>query len=68
MFKEKLTLNRTVYKALCVLELSKLLMYEFYDSHLRPKYGDQCELIHISTDRLLLETQTNNVYKDLHQD
>ena len=67
-FKEKLTLNRTVYKALCVLELSKLLMYEFYDSHPRPKYGDQCELIHISTDRLLLETQTNNVYKDLHQD
>ena len=40
--KETLTLNRPAYVGIrmCILDLSKTLMYEFHHQYIKKKYGD----------------------------
>ena len=37
-------LNKPVYLGLSMLELSKILMYEFCCNYLKPKYGEKGKL------------------------
>ena len=67
MYKNKLILNRPVYVGMSILDLSKLLMYDFYYNHLKSKYGDTVCLLYTDTDSLLLQIQTDDVYKDMAQ-
>ena len=43
--KSRLVLNRPVYTGLCVLELSKHLMYDFYYNQMKSLYGERCQLL-----------------------
>ena len=65
MHRDHILMNRLVYTGMCVLELSKTLMYDFYYNHLEPKYGSNCQLLYKDTDSLLLEIKTEDVYKDM---
>ena len=65
MHKRRLVLNKPVYTGMTILENSKILMYEFYYTHLKARYGPRCELIYTDTDSLLLQIQTDDVYKDM---
>ena len=65
MHKEHILINRPVYTGMCVLDLSKTLMYDFYYNHLEPKYGSNCQLLYTDTDSPLLEIKTEYVYKDM---
>ena len=51
-----------------ILENSKLPMYDFFYNHLKARYGPKCELIYTDTDSLLLNIQTEDVYKDMKED
>ena len=50
MYKDKLTLNRPTYVGMCILDLSKILMYEFYYNELKKQYGNGCRLLYTDTD------------------
>ena len=65
MHKSRLLLNRPVYVGMSVLDLSKHLMYDFYYNELKKQYGEHCQLLYTDTDSLLLEIQTEDVYKDM---
>ena len=65
MHKDSIMMNRPVFTGMCVLDLSKTLMYEFYYFHLDYKYGPRCQLLYTDTDSLLLEIKTEDVYKDM---
>ena len=64
MYKDHILMNRPVYTGMCVLELSKILMYDFYYNHLKERYSSNCQLLYTDTDSLLLEIKTEDVYKD----
>ena len=70
MHKSRLVLNRPVYVGMSILDLSKHLMYDFYYNGLKAQYGDSCNLLYTDTDSLLLEIQTDDVYRDVaaHKD
>ena len=38
MRKTKLTMNKPVYLGMCILDLSKMLMYDFHYNYIKPKY------------------------------
>ena len=65
MRKTKLLLNKPVYTGMTILENSKILMYEFYYNYLKAKYGQKCELVYTDTDSLILDIQTEDVYRDM---
>ena len=67
MRKTKLVLNKPVYTGMTILENSKILMYEFFYNHLKARYGHKCGLVYTDTDSLILDIQTEDVYKDMQE-
>ena len=61
--KVTLTLNKPAYNGMCILELSKVLMYEFHYNYIKNKYGNNSKLLFTNTDSLMCEIKTEDVYK-----
>ena len=60
--KEALTLNRPAYVGMCILDLSKMLMYDFHYNYIKEKRGDRAKLLFIGMDSLTYEIETEDVY------
>ena len=63
-----LTLNKLEYNGICILELSKILMYEFHYDFIKNKYGNNSRLLFTDTDSLMYEIKTEGVYKNFSND
>ena len=63
--KSKLVLNKPVYTGMTILDNSKILMYDVFYNQLKKQYGPMCELLYTDTDSLLMEIETDDVYKDM---
>ena len=44
MKKTKLIMNKPVYLSMSILNISKILMYEFWYDYIKPKHGDRAKL------------------------
>ena len=63
-----LTLNRPGYVGMCILDLSKTLMYNFHYNYIKEKYGDKAKLLFTDTDSLTYEIEAEDVYQDFWND
>ena len=68
MKKTNLEFNKPVYLGMCILDLSKTLMYDFHYNYIKKKYGDKAILLFTVTDSLMYEIQTKDFYKDISAD
>ena len=69
MKKTKLCYNKPVYLGMCILDLSKSLMYDFHYNYIKINYGDKAALLFTDTDCLAHEILTNDFfYKDINPD
>ena len=49
---------------MCILELSKVLMYKFHYDYINIKYDNKSNLLFTATDSLMYEIKTEDVYVD----
>ena len=60
MKKTKVKMNKPIYLGLSILEISKILMYEFW--------YDDVKLCYMDTDSFVMHIKTNDFYKDIASD
>ena len=59
---------KPVYLGLSILELSKIVMYEFWYDFVKPKYGEKAKLYYMDTESFILYIKTDDIYKDITED
>ena len=68
MKKTKVKMNKPIHLGLSILEISKILMYEFWYDYMKPKYNDIVRLCYLDTDSFVMHIKTNDFYKDIASD
>ena len=68
MGKVKVVMNKPVYLGQAILDLSKLIMYEFHYDYMVPKYGDRLKLCYMDTDSYVYDIKTEDFYRDIAED
>ena len=53
---------------MCILDVSKVLMYEFHYDHVENKYGNNSRLSFTDADSLMYVVETEDVYEDFRKD
>ena len=68
MKKVKVKMKKPIYLGLSILEISKIIMYEFWHDYMKKKYGDMVKLCYMDTDSLIMKIKTKDFYKDIARD
>ena len=68
MKKSKVKMNKPIYLGLSILEISKILMYEFWYDYMKPKYDNSVKLCYMDMDSFIMNIKTNDFYKDIAND
>ena len=69
MGKIKVVMKKPVYLGQVILDLSKIVMYEFHYDYMKPKYdGENLKLCYMDTDSLVYEIKTEDFYTDIADD
>ena len=68
MKKVKVKMNKPISLGLCILEISKIIMYEFWYDYAKNKYGNKARLCYMDTDSFVINIKTNDFYEDISQD
>ena len=68
MKKTKVKMNKPIYLGLSILEISKILMYEFWYDYTKPKYGDNVKSCYMDTNSFIMHIRTEDFHKDISND
>ena len=61
-------MNKPVHLGLSVLDLSKIVVYEFWFGYVKPKYRENAKLCYMDTDSFIIHVKIDDTYKDIAED
>ena len=62
MKKTEILMNKPVCLRLSILELSKILMYDFWYNYVEPKYVEKTKLCYMDTDSFIVYMKTDKTF------
>ena len=68
MNKTKVKMLKPINLGLSILDISKILMYEFWYEYMKPKYNDNVKLCYMDTYSFIMNIKTNDFYKNIAND
>ena len=66
--KTVIVMNKPIYLAQAILDISKTITCEFWYDYIKPKYRDKGKLCYIDTDSFIIHIKTEYFYKDIAND
>ena len=66
--KRRVKMNKPLYLGMSILDISKILMYEFWYNYIIPKYGDKAKLCYTDTDSFIIYIKTEYFFEDISSD
>ena len=60
-------MNKSVDLGLSLLELSTILVYDFWYNYVKPKYDERAKLCYMDTDSFIAYIKTDEIYKDIEE-
>ena len=66
--KTSLFYNKPIYLGLCILDISKTLMYNFHYNYIKLKYNENVKLLYTDTDSFVYQIFTDDFYHDTRSD
>ena len=61
-------MNKPVYLGLSILEISKIVIYEFSYNYVKRKYGEKAKLCYMNTGSCIVTKKTEDIYSDIAKD
>ena len=61
-------MNKPVYLGLLILDMTKIVMYDYWYDITKPKYEEKRNLCYTYMDSLIFHVKSENVYADLAKD
>ena len=61
-------MNKQIYLGQAILDISKILIQEFWYDYIKPKYGDKARLCYMDTDTFVIYIKTENFCKGIADD
>ena len=68
MKKTGVKMTKPLYLGMPILDISKILMYEFWYDYINPKYGDRAKLCYTDTDSFIIYIKTEDFFEDISND
>ena len=68
MKKTEILMNKPVCLGFSILELSKILMHEFWYDYVKPKFDEKAKLCYMDTVIFTVYIKTDDIYKDITED
>ena len=68
MKRTKVKMNKPIYLGLSILDISKILMFEFWYDYMKLKYTDNVKLCYMDTDSFIMNIKIEDFYKDIAND
>ena len=68
MKKTRVKMTKSLYFGMSILDISKILMYEFWYDYINPKYEDREKLCYTDTDSFIINIKTEDLFEDISND
>ena len=68
MKKTRAKISKPLYLGMSILDISKILVYEFWYNYIIPKYGDRAKFCYTDTDSFLIYIKTEDFFEDISND
>ena len=68
MKRTRVKMTKPLYLGMSILDISKILMYEFWYDYINPKYRDRAKLCYTDTDSFIIYIKTEDFFEDISND
>ena len=68
MKKTRIKMIKPIYLGMSMLDISKMIMYQFWYDYIKPKHGERAQLCYTDTDSFVILIQTDDFFKDISND